>query len=218
MRRRIAAVAAAALALAAPATAAAHQGNPNFRSVVRAVTPAAPGLTVQVLNYDDRLELTNRTGRTVEVMGYAGEPYARLAGDGTVSVNRRSPAYRLNQDRAIAADRPEASEDAGPRWTVLDRTGRFEWHDHRAHWMGAKRPPQVKDASRRTKVFDFRVPLRVGGASGAIAGSLYWQPQEDAAPVGAFAVLGVLALLGAGAAIVVRRRRRGVEGAEAEAW
>jgi hypothetical protein len=72
MHRRIAAVAAAGLALAAPATAAAHEGNPSYRSVIRTITPATSGLRVQVLNYDDRLELTNRTGRTVEVLGYGG--------------------------------------------------------------------------------------------------------------------------------------------------
>jgi MYXO-CTERM domain-containing protein len=132
-------------------------------------------------------------------------------------VNRRSPAYALNQERDIVGDVPEdADSDAPPRWTVLDRTGRFEWHDHRAHWMAEGRPPQVKDPDRRTKVFDYRVPLRIGGRDGVIAGTLWWQPQEEeSAPVAAFAGLGVLALLGLGAAVVVRRRRRGTAGDEA---
>jgi hypothetical protein len=64
--RRALALAVVATLLAAPA-AVAHQGNPNFRSIVHAVTPAVHGLKLQVLNYDDRFELTNRSGRTVTV-------------------------------------------------------------------------------------------------------------------------------------------------------
>ncbi|MEA2359410.1 MAG: hypothetical protein QOI62_2670, partial [Solirubrobacteraceae bacterium] len=59
MSRLAAVVAVAALvALVAP-TASAHQGNPNFRSIIDGVTPSVTGVTLQVLNFDDRLELQN---------------------------------------------------------------------------------------------------------------------------------------------------------------
>ena len=64
MRRILAWVAAAAALLAAAPAALAHQGSPNFLSQVNAITPAVPGLKVEVLDRDDRLLLQNTSGRT----------------------------------------------------------------------------------------------------------------------------------------------------------
>jgi MYXO-CTERM domain-containing protein len=217
MRRALALGAAVALLSAPPALA--HQGNPNYRSVVDAVTPAVKGLTLHVLNYDDRFELTNHSGRTVTVQGYDGEPYARVLADGTVEVNKRSPAYYLNDDRYADVKVPASADPrAPPQWSVVDRTARLEWHDHRMHWMSASLPPQVKDRSRRTKVFDYAIPLRVDARRASIRGTLFWQPDEGGgAPVGMFVGLGALALIAIGAVATVRRRRsrEPVEGAEA---
>jgi copper transport protein len=41
----------------------------------------------------------------------------------------------------------------------ISKTGRFEWHDHRMHWMSESDPEQVKDKDARTKVFDWKVPI-----------------------------------------------------------
>jgi hypothetical protein len=83
--RRALALAPAVLAtalLAAPVVSG-HQGNPNFRSIVDAVTPAVPGLKLQVLNDDDRFELTNRSGKTGEVVRWIGalRPDGKLTAD-----------------------------------------------------------------------------------------------------------------------------------------
>ena len=216
MRRMLVAVVLAALP-APVATAFAHQGNPNFRSAVRAVTPATQGLTVAVRNLDDHFELINRSGRTVEIGGYNHDVYARVQADGTVQVNKRSPAYYLNQDREDTGDVPKsADEKAAPEWETLDRTGRFEWHDHRMHWMGKGVPPQVKDTGVRTKVFDYRVPIRVGDRAGAISGTLTWVPEDKGGPpAGAIVGFAAIVVLGLGAVVLVRRRRRAGEGDEA---
>jgi hypothetical protein len=177
VRRALALDAVAALLCAAPA--AAHQGNPNYRSVVDSVTPAVKGLTLRVLNCDDRFELTKRTGATVTVEGYSGEPYARVLADGTVEVNRRSPAYYLNDDRFAEVKVPASADArAAPEWTVVDRTGRLEWRDHRMHYMSRSLPPAVRDRSKRTKVFDYAIPLRVGSRAGSIRGSVFWRPDD----------------------------------------
>ena len=64
MRRPLAAaVALLALTAAAPTAALAHQGNPNMKSVVRALQPHVDGISLQVLSGDDRFQLTNRSNR-----------------------------------------------------------------------------------------------------------------------------------------------------------
>jgi hypothetical protein len=196
--------------------------NFNYRSYITSVAPNAPGLSVQVLEFADRLQLTNRTGRAVTIYGYEGEPYARVLGDGTVEVNTRSPAYYLNQNFYAQVNVPaSASARAAPRWSVLDRTGRFEWHDHRIHWMSPVPPVKVKDKGKRTKIFDWQVPVRVGAQTGAVDGQLFWVPEEGTkTPIGAIVALAAIALLGLALVFVVRRHRRrgGSGGPVKEAW
>jgi hypothetical protein len=211
MRRPlVAAVALLALTAAAPTAALAHQGNPNMRSVVRALQPQVDGISLQVLGGDDRFQLTNRSKVTVVVQGYDKEPYARITPDGTVVVNRNSPAYYLNDDRYGAVTVPKtASAKATPDWRVLDKTGVFEWHDHRMHYMSRDIPPIVKDKTQRTKVFDYAIPIEIGAEQGQILGTLWWAPAEDGgAPVGAIVGL-VVVVLGGVVAVVLARRRRG---------
>jgi hypothetical protein len=153
-RRALLALLAAALcAVAAPALAAETSQNPlndqgsspNYRSTITSISPSAAGLHLQVLQFSDRLLLRNETGRTVEIKGYEGEPYARVQSSGAVEVNTHSPAYYLNQSFYGNVTVPSfATASATPRWQLVDRTGQFEWHDHRIHWMSPVLPPQVK--------------------------------------------------------------------------
>jgi hypothetical protein len=195
----------------APAGAPAHGGNPNYRSEFRSVRPAVPGLHVEVLNYDDRLLLINRTGKTVLVRGYEREPYARLKGDGTVEVNRNSPSFYLNQERYGGT---QVSPTAGPRkppdWVLVGKTSRFETHDHRIHWMSKEAiPPRVSDKDKRTRVFDWRVPVEVGSERAAITGSLFWTPSSGGGiPSAAIVALTVLIVVSAVLFIATRRVRR----------
>jgi len=224
----VAALLAAALALPAAAlaragaAAAEERENPistqvsryNYRSNVTAVTPAQPGLRIEVIQYVDRLLLTNRTGKTVTVYGYQHEPYARVLANGTAELNTRSRAYYLDQTffGRISVP-PSASPTAPPHWVVVGTGGQLEWHDHRIHWMLPGIPPQVKNRSKRTKVFDWTVPIRVGAQPAAVHGELVWVPDEDWAPLAAFAGVAALALAIALALLVRRRRAGGAAGA-----
>jgi hypothetical protein len=202
---RLAALCCALAALVAAPSALAHEGDPRYRSQVTGVEPAIQGVEVRVLNYDDSLELVNRSGRLILVEGYDGEPYARLLPDGVVQLNDRSPARFLNDERYADAPPPaSASATAVPRWRTVGRDGRLAWHDHRMHWMGRGRPPAVTDPQARTKVFDYEVPLRVDGRPAVIAGTLWWAGEPDGSMPG-WAVAALLAAAIASIAAVVLR-------------
>jgi hypothetical protein len=223
MARRTLVAAIIALAAFIPAASAfAHAGNPNYESIVRAVKPPIPGFSVEVLSGDDRLAVANHGASTVTIDGYNREPYVRLAPDGTVAVNMRSPAYYLNKDRFTGGTVPASADaKAAPDWQVVERTGRYEFHDHRMHWMAQNVPTQVKDRSARTKIFDWKVPVRAGATKGAIDGELFWRGSSGGPPAGAFVGLAALVLLGGSSVLVVRRRRAaaGTAGApREEAW
>ena len=183
--------------------------NYNYRSIITSVTPHVPGLQVEVLEFADRLVLTNHTTRMVTVYGYQGEPYARVLPSGTVQVNTRSPAYFLNQNfYGQVSVPPSASPSAKPDWSEIDRTGELQWHDHRIHWMSPVPPPQVKNTSKRTKIFDWQVPIRVGTSAGTIDGELLWVPEGNSkTPLAAILALIVVVLAAIVFVLFVRRRR-----------
>ena len=217
MRRALLAL--LALTVAAPA-AFAHGGSVNFLSEIKGVSPAIEGVEVGMINRDDRIRLDNNSGEDIVILGYEdGEEYARLKADGTVEVNTNAKAYYLNEDRFGTSDVP-ATLPKSPAWKKVPGDHRFEWHDHRAHYMGKGTPPQVRDPDKRQKVFDWEVPLKAGDRTGAITGTLLWTPKpSDGAPIAPIAGGAVLVLLLAAVTFVVLRRRRGpaADGAT-EAW
>jgi hypothetical protein len=192
-------------------TAEAHQGNPDFRSEINAVTPAelADGLELTVQNFDDNIQLVNRTGEVVIVKGYEGEPYLRFNPDGRVEVNLNSPARYLNEDRFADVALPDrADPDAAPAWSEVDDSGTWSWHDHRSHYMAEGVPPQVSDESVVTKIFDYSIPMSVGGAPAKAGGTLTWVGSDDSVPVLPFIGLGLLLVAAVAGGILIRRRRR----------
>jgi hypothetical protein len=110
-------VAALAAVVMCPA-AAAHGGGGarGFTSTVTSIQPAMPGIDVSILDSDDRVALRNRTGETIVVPGYDGEPYLRFTPD-AVYRNERSPATYLNDERYGTVDVPaRADAKAAPEW------------------------------------------------------------------------------------------------------
>jgi hypothetical protein len=219
--RTLACTAAAAALLFAAPLAFAHQGNPNYRSTVSNVTPAVPGIDVSVLNFDDRLLLHNTSGKDIVIYDYADppKPYAQLMADGTVEVNTSSEAYYLNEDRYGETGVPK-NLPAEPQWEQVSKSSRFEWHDHRAHWMGKGDPPGLEDKGQRQKLNDWSVPIEIDGQKGSIAGTLTWVPlEDDRLPVGAIIGFAALVIVLAIAVFIVRRRRSAPAREEAvEAW
>jgi hypothetical protein len=169
-------------ALVVPATPAfAHAADaPDataYRTTVTGITPAVPGLSVRTVEAGARLELTNRTGRAVEVLGYSGEPYLEIRPDGTYE-NVNSPATYLNQ--TLAGDSPvpaTASPVVPPAWRRVSTSTTVRWHDQRIHWLGPGLPPAAAaDPSRTHRLRDWTVPLRQEVTVFALRGTLDWVP------------------------------------------
>lgn len=149
----------------------------DYRTAITGVSPAVPGLTVRAVEAGGRLELHNRTGRTIEVLGYQGEPYLEVRPDG-VYENVHSPATYLNVSlRGDAQPPPTADATRPPQWRKAAGEPVARWHDHRTHWMSATRPPQVAaDPAREHRIRDWTVPLRDGTGTVTARGTLDWLP------------------------------------------
>ena len=111
-----------------------------------------------------------------------------------MEVNRRSPAAYLNEDRFAqgrAAGRAPttARRRAG---SAVAENGRYDWHDHRIHWMGeGTLPPQVEDEGERAKVFDWTIPMASAGRPVTVRGTLTWLGKDEGGfPVAAAVSLG----------------------------
>jgi hypothetical protein len=179
----LAALAGALLVPAGPASA--HGGEAPaataYRTEVTGLSPAVAGLTVRAVEAGARLELENNTGRTIEVLGYQGEPYLEVRADGTFE-NVNSPATYTNQ--TLDGDSPVppgAAPTAAPQWRRVSTEPRVRWHDQRTHWLSDDLPPQARaDPSRAHKLRDWVVPLRDGVTTYEIRGTLTWEPPPPA--------------------------------------
>jgi hypothetical protein len=186
--------------LGAPSPAAADAAGPtNYDSRLIGVE-SADGTSRQdlpvrfeILGGDSFLVVRASPGTEVAIPGYDGEPYVRIAADGTVEVNQRSPARWLNDARYGAEEvdvPPDADPDAPPRWEVVADDGEYAWHDHRIHWMAPSLPRQVDPAAGEPQpVIDWQVPVQVDGEPLAVSGELLWLPgPAPVVPGGAVAV------------------------------
>jgi hypothetical protein len=177
----------------------------DYRCTVTGISPPMPGLTVRAVAAGTQLELVNHTGRAIEVLGYAGEPYLLVRPDG-VFQNLNSPATYLNET-LTGGIRPPASATpfAVPAWQKLSPTPAVLWHDHRAHWMLPALPAAVStDPGAPHRISAWTVPLRDGVRTFAVSGTLDWVPRPAPAVWWAGSLLLGAAVGGLG---LVRSRR-----------
>jgi hypothetical protein len=197
-----------AAALAAPgADAHYNTARLGYRSHVLAITPRIPGVRAKILYGDDQVLLTNRTGKTIVILGYSGEPYIRFQGN-EIYVNNNSPSVYLNADRYGKTPIPKfASATAKPKWLRLISGDVWAWHDHRIHWMSPIPPKPISDAPRaRHHLYDWKVTATANGKRFYIKGSLdYVPPPQKKFPVNLAIALGVLVALGTAGLFGLRR-------------
>ena len=209
MRRGPALAAVGLAAVLLPPGAGAHfgTGKKGYRSRIVAVKPNMPGLRLKILYGDDQVLLDNRSGKTIIIRGYSGEPYLRFGPDG-IYVNSHSPAVFLNQDRYAQTAVPKsATATARPFWQKLAGGEVWAWHDHRIHYMSPIPPKPIRDAPRKPHhVFDWKVPATENGKRFFITGSLdYKPPPQKGFPTGLAIALGSLIGVGMVGLFALRR-------------
>ena len=123
-------------------------------------------------------------------------------------MNTNSEAYYLNEDRQGETAVPKGL-GSEPKWEEVSKSGRYEWHDHRMHWMGAGDPPNLTDKGKETVIYPrLGDPDPGRGTAGTITGTLTWVPLEDGGlPMGAIFGFAALIIVLSIAVIIVRRRR-----------
>jgi hypothetical protein len=223
------------LSVLAPAAtqAAGDTSTTNYQTKLDSIRPDVKGLAVTTEGGDRYLVVKNDTGKLVSVAGYNDEPYLRFLPNGVVEANANSPAKYLNGIRFGTPDSVTIPRSAlastKVKWEKVASNGSYKWFDHRIHWMEKNPPPIVKDKSKPTKIFDWRVPAKVAGTPVTLAGTLSWVPVSSSSSGGlsggaiAAIVAGALVLLAA--VVLLLRRRRGPvaatprgEKAREEAW
>ena len=163
----------------------------NYQTRVLRVRPAVANLELRAVDVGARLELENRTGRDMLVLGYDDEPYLRVGPDG-VFENRRSPATYLNRTHRNPPPPPaRADPSAAPVWRKISDEPIARWHDHRVHWMGRDDPPAVRRDPNRTQVIQrWTLTVRQGATTITATGDVRWVPGPSPWPW----VLGALTL------------------------
>jgi hypothetical protein len=198
----------------------------NYQTKVDAIKPDVKGLEVTTEGGDRYLVLKNDTGKVVSISGYDDEPYLRFLPTGEVQVNANSPATYLNRIRFGTPDSVTIPRSAlagtKVKWQKVSGDGTYKWFDHRIHWMEKDPPPVVRDESKRTKIFDWQVPVKAGTTPVTLAGTLSWVPTAASSSGGLSG--GAVAAIVAGAIVVLallwlflRGRRRDAEADEAAA-
>ncbi|MBV1853968.1 hypothetical protein [Catellatospora tritici] len=169
----------------------------NFRTTIT-VSPDLPGLEVISIEAGARLQLTNHSGKPVEVLGYQNEPYLEVRPDG-VYENIHSPATWLNITIAHVDPPPTADPTLPPEWRKVTDDPVYRWHDQRVIWTEPTDPPEVQAApDQPRRIRDWTVPMRTEVTPLNLSGTLDYVPPPSPVTWWAIAVAGavLVALLG----------------------
>jgi hypothetical protein len=155
LRRLVAAtLIGAAVVLVSASPEAAHGGGAgieptNYRPRVQLIDPRIAGLEVRLVELGDKVEVQNRTGREITVLGCEDELYLRV-GPAASSATRALPPPTSTASANQAA--PPCPNGPTPThhqdWERVASNATVRWHDHRVHWMGSADPPAVQRAPR----------------------------------------------------------------------
>ena len=178
-----------------------------YQSVVTGIQPAQPGIEIRA-GADGTLTLTNRTGRTVVVIGYAGEDYLRIGPSGAEE-NTASLSAGINADPQVTKP-PKAGTTPQPAtWARRSTQPTYTWHDLRVAWTNKQRPPIVQAAPHdQHTVFPWAVKLKVDNTPVLVLGEVRWTGEPWLTDWQTAALVVLVLLLPAAVGVTWLRRRR----------
>jgi hypothetical protein len=178
--------------LAVP-SAQAHLADPRIRTVLDDVSPALPeGVVVQaVSSLAEQLVVANPTATVLSVLDNGGRPFLQISRAGVqgnlASLDFYTTANPGGTTAGIPADVLSNGGRGAPRWVPLSKGDSWGWFDHRLHPAGIT----VPTASRRTRLFDWTVPMTYGSEPVTARGHVDLRPllgsflvTADAGPAG----------------------------------
>jgi hypothetical protein len=154
--------------LVAPSAAQAHGPIAPIASTYLAKPAQVPaGLDAKTVDGDQRMWLRVPAAQTVVVLDYRGAPYLRFSPAG-VEVNHNSEMYYLNQTPVAETPPGNLTATTPPDWHRVSGGHEYGWHDGRLHALAT-----VALTPGSAFVGRWTIPVRVNGATSAIAGGLY---------------------------------------------
>jgi hypothetical protein len=164
---------------ASPASA--HEGPPGVRTVLDALEPPLPGVTVQVAaSVTAQLVVANPTPTELAVLDGNGRPFLRVGPEGVLA-DRASPYWYLsnspNGDVGVPGD---AGPDSPARWTQVAAEPAWGWFEHRLHPAPRPVPRRVRDARKTKTLAEWTVPLDYGGLPVTAKGRVVYEPERGA--------------------------------------
>jgi hypothetical protein len=205
------------LAAGAPAAGAHGSGGQpipdakHYLARIEGFTPAVAGVTATVDPRGEWIDVTNVTGKTLTIFGYAHEPYLQIGPQG-VQQNDLAVSVQLNQSLFGDLSQLGFNSQLPPVWRTTAATNHVRWHDHRIHWMSPQRPPRVAAHPGRAQLIgQWTVHLQLSDQRVNINGTLSWLPvkQSPFLSIGLILdiALSVAVAVGVGGYVLYRRHR-----------
>jgi hypothetical protein len=147
-----------------------EQHASNLDVVLDRVSPQPPQLDVQIVNtLAPQMLISNRTGKTLEILDSRGIPVIRIAPDRTW-VNAFTPAYYSEHPMHDRSDAAAAAK--APRWVLASHEPSWGWFDPRIQTASAPAPSK------------WHIDMRLGTQPIVVSGQFrarrvsngYWMP------------------------------------------
>jgi hypothetical protein len=143
-----------------------------FRARIVSRPDPLPGVRVSlVTGRVPALYLENASDEPVIVLGSAGEPFLRIAPDGT-SANVSSPTWLRSGKAPVMLQPVRADASSEPRWELQSASARYAWIEPRA-------APLDTEAPRPGVVREWSVTLERGATRARSSSGFRWLRRDD---------------------------------------